>query len=74
MQERTEDSSRRLTNAQAILQKLRGIDEKYTVDFFANQWAQQKAVQQDVMSATQQKLKKRIGVLLDLEEGLLEAR
>lgn len=74
MRQRTEESQKRLTDAHTALQKLQGTDSKYTLGFFAHQWERQKVVQQDVISATEQKLKKRVGVLLDLEEELLNAR
>lgn len=74
MLKRTKHSAQQLKDAQDELRRLHSSNNKYTVEFFAAQWARQKFVQQDVISATQKKLKKRVGVLLDLEEELLEAR
>lgn len=65
---------RRLSKATAALTKLATADAKYTILFFEQQWARQQEVQKNVISATTRRLKERMGVLMDLEEELVEAR
>lgn len=65
---------RRMQKSAVCLGKLEGEDSKYTSRFFEAQWSRQREVQQNVISANTQKLKARMGILMDLEEELLEAR
>lgn len=64
----------RLAKSSACLLSLADTDPKYTVELFSQKWERQRHVQQNVISVTQRRLKERMGVLLDLEEELIEAR
>lgn len=65
---------KRLVKSKASLKNLENTNPKYTKAFFEQQWQRQKQVQNNVISSTTRRLKERMGVLLDLEEELIEDR
>lgn len=65
---------KRLVKSKASLKNLENTNPKYTKALFEQQWQRQKQVQNNVISSTTRRLKERMGVLLDLEEELIEAR
>ncbi|EGG12986.1 uncharacterized protein MELLADRAFT_101385 [Melampsora larici-populina 98AG31] len=65
---------KRLVKSSVILAELPKSDPKYTIEYFEQQWERQRLIQQNVINATTRRLKEQMGVLLDLEEDLIEAR
>ncbi|EGF97747.1 uncharacterized protein MELLADRAFT_114116 [Melampsora larici-populina 98AG31] len=70
----TNNVEKRLAKSSSMLSDLAKLDPKYTTNYFEQQWARKRHIQRNVINATTRRLKERMGVLLDLEEDLIEAR
>lgn len=73
MKARGQEIGRRLAASEAILAKLRashGYDEAY----FSEQWDRQRKLQLNAISQNAKEKRKTLGVLLKLEEKLIETR
>lgn len=73
MRLRGQEIGRRLASSEAVLARLRsskGYDESY----FSNQWDRQRRLQQSAISQKAIDLRNKLGVLMKLEEELIETR
>lgn len=71
---RCTDVLSRLESAQTSLSDLLKRRPKYTREYFADQWGRQRMLQGTAISKDVQDRTERLGVLLQLEEQLFDAR